>query len=236
MGRQDPRRWWFGARVRCEGKETLNEMSNRLLTQHRLYDPPSNARAEHENAFHGGQGRARACSATSAYLECVYLSLTLPSRQRLVSPCHADPHGFFTAAVNGPAFAFDIVSRLSLSSAPPHLLRSKSSLVGHSRGSSGRRQQDGVLKQGSHVLPQALKVMRVLNGENKLNRKYPFICVTNGGGSLELARSKRLTRELQVPVSAVVVLSSFLAPVLGQSRARNEAHGVCSMESTRTCG
>jgi len=43
--------------------------------------------------------------------------------------------------------------------------------------------------------------MKVLNGENKLKKKYPFLCLTNGGGTLELARSKRLTNELQVPVS-----------------------------------
>ncbi|GAA5825149.1 hypothetical protein JCM10212_006274, partial [Sporobolomyces blumeae] len=67
---------------------------------------------------------------------------------------------------------------------------------------------DGVLKQGQHVLPQALKVMKVLNGENRLNRKYPFICLTNGGGSLELARSKRLTHELGVPIGEHQIVQS----------------------------
>lgn len=65
------------------------------------------------------------------------------------------------------------------------------------------------MKQGSHVLPQALKVMKVLNGENHLKKKYPNILVTNGGGSLELARSQRLTRELQVPVSFTLALFVF---------------------------
>ncbi|GAA6021587.1 hypothetical protein JCM11491_000267 [Sporobolomyces phaffii] len=67
---------------------------------------------------------------------------------------------------------------------------------------------DGVLKQGQHVLPQALKVMKVLNGENRLGKRYPFICVTNGGGSLELARSERLTRELQVPIGEHQIVQS----------------------------
>ncbi|GAA5991001.1 hypothetical protein JCM5350_002006 [Sporobolomyces pararoseus] len=67
---------------------------------------------------------------------------------------------------------------------------------------------DGVLKQGSHVLPQALKVMKVLNGENHLKKKYPNILVTNGGGSLELARSQRLTRELQVPIGEHQIVQS----------------------------
>ncbi|GAA5876908.1 hypothetical protein JCM16303_006332 [Sporobolomyces ruberrimus] len=67
---------------------------------------------------------------------------------------------------------------------------------------------DGVLKQGQHVLPQALKVMKVLNGENNLKKKYPFLCVTNGGGTLELARSQRLTRELGVPIGEHQVVQS----------------------------
>lgn len=40
-----------------------------------------------------------------------------------------------------------------------------------------------MLKQGPHVLPQAKAVMEILSGHNPLNKKYPFICVTNGGQS-----------------------------------------------------
>lgn len=47
----------------------------------------------------------------------------------------------------------------------------------------GRGLQDGVLKQGQHVLPQAKAVMEILSGNNPLGKKYPFICVTNGGQS-----------------------------------------------------
>lgn len=59
---------------------------------------------------------------------------------------------------------------------------------------------DGVLKQGSHVLPQAKAVLQVLSGNNPLKRAYPFLCVTNGGGSLESERCKKLTKELEVEV------------------------------------
>ena len=45
--------------------------------------------------------------------------------------------------------------------------------------------QDGVFKQGQHVLPQAKAVMEILSGHNPLNKKYPFICVTNGGQSAD---------------------------------------------------
>ena len=41
-----------------------------------------------------------------------------------------------------------------------------------------RNAQDGVLKQGERVLPQALEVMRILTGDNKKGKKYPFILVS----------------------------------------------------------
>ncbi|TKA55725.1 hypothetical protein B0A53_02861 [Rhodotorula sp. CCFEE 5036] len=67
---------------------------------------------------------------------------------------------------------------------------------------------DGVLKQGQHVLPQAKAVMEILSGHNPLNKKYPFICVTNGGGSLESDRCKRLTKELGVDIGEHQIVQS----------------------------
>ncbi|GAA5974993.1 hypothetical protein JCM11641_006794 [Rhodosporidiobolus odoratus] len=67
---------------------------------------------------------------------------------------------------------------------------------------------DGVLKQGEHVLPQAKQVMQILSGNNPLKKKYPFICLTNGGGSLELDRSKKLTKELGVVIAEHQVVQS----------------------------
>ncbi|GAA6029184.1 hypothetical protein JCM8097_001641 [Rhodosporidiobolus ruineniae] len=67
---------------------------------------------------------------------------------------------------------------------------------------------DGVLKQGEHVLPQAKQVMQILSGHNPLKKKYPFICVTNGGGSLEADRSKKLTKELGVEIAEHQVVQS----------------------------
>ncbi|GAA5898437.1 hypothetical protein JCM6882_007775 [Rhodosporidiobolus microsporus] len=67
---------------------------------------------------------------------------------------------------------------------------------------------DGVLKQGERVLPQAKQVMQILSGNNPLKKKYPFICVTNGGGSLELDRSKKLTKELGVEIAEHQIVQS----------------------------
>ncbi|KDE09526.1 HAD-superfamily subfamily IIA hydrolase [Microbotryum lychnidis-dioicae p1A1 Lamole] len=67
---------------------------------------------------------------------------------------------------------------------------------------------DGVLKQGSHVLPQAKRTFAVLSGQNKLSQKFPFICLTNGGGSIEATRAQRLTRELGVEIGEGQVVQS----------------------------
>ncbi|CEQ42412.1 SPOSA6832_04222 [Sporobolomyces salmonicolor] len=67
---------------------------------------------------------------------------------------------------------------------------------------------DGVLKQGQHVLPQAKQVMQILNGNNPLQKRYPFICVTNGGGTLESARCKKLTKELGVEIGEHQIVQS----------------------------
>ncbi|GAA5823187.1 hypothetical protein JCM11251_007515 [Rhodosporidiobolus azoricus] len=79
---------------------------------------------------------------------------------------------------------------------------------------------DGVLKQGEHVLPQAKQVMQILSGNNPLKKKYPFICVTNGGGSLELDRSKKLTKELGIEIAEHQIVQSHtifrsLVPLYG---------------------
>lgn len=38
--------------------------------------------------------------------------------------------------------------------------------------------------------------------------KFPFICVTNGGGTLEVARAKKLTGELGVPIALHQIVQS----------------------------
>ncbi|PLW45232.1 hypothetical protein PCANC_05830 [Puccinia coronata f. sp. avenae] len=60
---------------------------------------------------------------------------------------------------------------------------------------------DGVLKQGSHVLPQAKKALSILNGNNPSQKCFPFILCTNGGGIPELERCQKLSHELGVPIA-----------------------------------
>ncbi|GAA6046971.1 hypothetical protein JCM3770_003457 [Rhodotorula araucariae] len=67
---------------------------------------------------------------------------------------------------------------------------------------------DGVLKQGEHVLPQARQALQILSGNNPLGKRYPFICVTNGGGTLESDRCKRLTKELGVEIGEHQIVQS----------------------------
>ncbi|OAV87265.1 HAD-superfamily subfamily IIA hydrolase [Puccinia triticina 1-1 BBBD Race 1] len=67
---------------------------------------------------------------------------------------------------------------------------------------------DGVLKQGAHVLPQARKAIAILNGQNSAQKSFPFILCTNGGGTPELERSKKLSEELGVPITPSQLVQS----------------------------
>lgn len=61
----------------------------------------------------------------------------------------------------------------------------------------------------SAVLAEAKEALQILNGRNKDGQRFPFICVTNGGGYKEQVRSEKLTKELGIDVSAVVDCSGF---------------------------
>ncbi|UZJ54896.1 hypothetical protein CBS101457_004216 [Exobasidium rhododendri] len=60
---------------------------------------------------------------------------------------------------------------------------------------------DGVLKAGHNVLPAAIRALSILEGNNSLKKKVPYIFITNGGGIAETDRAQNLSRELQVEVS-----------------------------------
>lgn len=60
---------------------------------------------------------------------------------------------------------------------------------------------DGVLKQGEKVLPEALRTIRMLEGDNPWKQKVPYIFITNGGGKDEATRSKNLSKDLDTNVS-----------------------------------
>jgi len=55
---------------------------------------------------------------------------------------------------------------------------------------------DGVLLHGTSVLPEAKRALSVLEGDNPLRRKIPYILMTNGGGASEEDRSRHLTEKL----------------------------------------
>jgi len=46
------------------------------------------------------------------------------------------------------------------------------------------------------VLPEARRALSILEGDNPLRRKIPYILMTNGGGASEEDRAKRLTEQL----------------------------------------
>ncbi|KAI0295868.1 HAD-like domain-containing protein [Multifurca ochricompacta] len=74
---------------------------------------------------------------------------------------------------------------------------------------------DGVLLHGANVLPEAKRALSILEGNNSLNRKIPYILMTNGGGVSEEDRSKQLTERLGFEITpsnfmqAHTILKSF---------------------------
>ncbi|PWY80573.1 HAD-superfamily hydrolase [Aspergillus heteromorphus CBS 117.55] len=60
---------------------------------------------------------------------------------------------------------------------------------------------DGVLAHGNHAIPQAKEALKMLNGDNELGIKIPYILLTNGGGKTEEARCQQLTEVLDCPIS-----------------------------------
>ncbi|KAI0155431.1 HAD-superfamily hydrolase [Hypoxylon sp. FL1284] len=60
---------------------------------------------------------------------------------------------------------------------------------------------DGVLVRGGRPIPEAVKAMKVLNGDNKYGIKVPYIFLTNGGGKTEAERCNDLSGQLDIEIS-----------------------------------
>lgn len=60
---------------------------------------------------------------------------------------------------------------------------------------------DGVLAHGNHAILEAREALKMLNGDNELGIKIPYILLTNGGGKPEAERCQQLSEILEVPIS-----------------------------------
>ncbi|GKZ32481.1 hypothetical protein AbraIFM66950_001934 [Aspergillus brasiliensis] len=60
---------------------------------------------------------------------------------------------------------------------------------------------DGVLAHGNEAIPEAKEALQMLNGDNELGIKIPYILLTNGGGKPEDDRCAQLTEVLGCPIS-----------------------------------
>lgn len=57
-----------------------------------------------------------------------------------------------------------------------------------------------MLKTGKTVLPAARRAIDLLEGNNPLGKKVPYIFITNGGGPSESDRAKILSKDFAVEV------------------------------------
>lgn len=60
---------------------------------------------------------------------------------------------------------------------------------------------DGVLAHGNEPIEEAKEALKMLNGDNELGIKIPYILLTNGGGKTEEARCQQLSEILESPIS-----------------------------------
>ncbi|KAH7920693.1 HAD-superfamily hydrolase [Leucogyrophana mollusca] len=59
---------------------------------------------------------------------------------------------------------------------------------------------DGVLIRGGEALPAAKEALSIINGNNALGLKIPYILLTNGGGVSEVERCRKLSIQLGVQI------------------------------------
>ncbi|KAL2109665.1 hypothetical protein VUR80DRAFT_2159 [Thermomyces stellatus] len=67
---------------------------------------------------------------------------------------------------------------------------------------------DGVLLHGNNLIPEATRVMELLNGDNELGIKIPYILMTNGGGKPEEWRTEQLSKIIGTPISTKQFIQS----------------------------
>ncbi|KAJ3787292.1 HAD-like domain-containing protein [Lentinula aff. detonsa] len=67
---------------------------------------------------------------------------------------------------------------------------------------------DGVLMGGHKPLPKARNALKILNGDNPLNAKIPYILLTNGGGQTEYERAQILSSRLDTRISPSQIIQA----------------------------
>ncbi|KAH9935561.1 HAD-like domain-containing protein [Fomitopsis serialis] len=67
---------------------------------------------------------------------------------------------------------------------------------------------DGVLLRGSQAIPAAKRALAILEGANPTGSKIPYILLTNGGGTSEEARCKKLTSILGFEIDKTHIIQS----------------------------
>lgn len=100
----------------------------------------------------------------------------------------------------------DSMAKLSRNSSV--IRRRRRSVINHKRVASYAFcfDIDGVILRGATVIPEAIKAMKMLSGENEYNITVPSIFVTNGGGKPEYVRAQDLSNKLHVNITPEQVI------------------------------
>ncbi|PIA15673.1 HAD-superfamily hydrolase, partial [Coemansia reversa NRRL 1564] len=82
---------------------------------------------------------------------------------------------------------------------------------------------DGVLVRGKHALDEGRRALRILNGDNALNKRIPFVLMTNGGGVSEASKAADISRLMGVEIDARQVVLSH-SPMQGLAARYSNDH------------
>ncbi|KAI8985856.1 HAD hydrolase [Pilobolus umbonatus] len=67
---------------------------------------------------------------------------------------------------------------------------------------------DGVLIKGDKGIPEAKRALKLLNGDNPLNKRIPFVLLTNGGGVTEEGKARHISELVGVHIDPKQVILS----------------------------
>ncbi|KAI8973249.1 HAD-like domain-containing protein [Mycotypha africana] len=67
---------------------------------------------------------------------------------------------------------------------------------------------DGVLIKGKKPIPEATRALKLLNGDNPVKRRIPYVLLTNGGGVTEEEKAKQISDLLGVEINPDQVILS----------------------------
>ncbi|EER39829.1 phosphatidyl synthase [Histoplasma capsulatum H143] len=129
------------------------------------------------------------------------------AEDRVGTPWYLAPHSRIS-----PGFKIFTVSRCPLCPARHSRFAGRGSL--QRKGQSSQKNMvvafdiNGVLLHDDKITPESRRVRELLNGDNELGIKIPYMLLTNGSGKTEVDRTEQISCILGSPISTAQSIQS----------------------------